>query len=224
MFTTPWMSPRVLPPPLWMVTNGDVTVGPVPTRVVCSGYADGLVSPRFYVKDTLGTSWRPVTSLREIRQGAPPPRLKSTSEVLLGMSESVTDVLSLGLDVAIERTGCSDGLIHRFDAGRKRGVITRDERFFDAKLPNTDLFGALAHAKRIALAAPRSDVDARAVSSRLVGDADALLGVAMVPIVLRGRLTATFELGRIDHGFRSSDARALSEVARLVVDRLHVIA
>jgi hypothetical protein len=46
----------------------------------------------------------------------------------------------------------------------------------------------------------------------------------MVPIVHRGRLTATFELGRVDHGFRSSDARALSEVARLVVERLVVIA
>jgi hypothetical protein len=207
-----------------MVTNGDVTVGPVPTRVVCSGYSEGLVSPRFYVKDTQGTAWRPVTSLRELHQGTPRPRLKSTSEVLLGMSESVTDVLSLGLDVAMERTGCCEGLIHRFDAGRKRGVITRDDRFFDATLPNTDLFGALAHAQRIALAAPRSDVEARAVSSRLVGDADALLGVAMVPIVHRGRLTATFELGRVDHGFRSSDARALSEVARLVVERLVVIA
>lgn len=224
MFTTPWMSPRVLPPPLWMVTNGDVTVGPVPTRIVCSGYAQGLVSPRFYVKDTKGTSWRPVKTLRELHQAPSSPRTKSTAEVLLGMSESVTDVLSLGLDVAMERTGCQDGLIHRFDAGRKRGVITRDERFFDAKLPNSDVFGALAHARRIALAAPREDVDARVVSSRLVGDADALLGVAMVPIVHRGHLTARFELGRVDHGFRSSDARALSEVARLVVERLDVIA
>jgi hypothetical protein len=224
MFTTPWMSPRVLPPPLWMVTNGDVTVGPVPTRVVCSGYSEGLVSPRFFVKDTQGMSWRPVTSLREIGRAPRIVRDKSTSEVLLSMSESVTDVLSLGLDVAMERTGCTEGLIHRFDAGRRRGVITRDERFFDSKLPNTDLFGALAHAKRIALAAPRLDADARVVSSRLVGDEDALLGVAMVPIVLRGGLAAMFEIGRVDHGFRSSDALALSEVARLVVARLEIIA
>src|SRR6185295_3348046 len=53
------------PPPLWYVTNGEVTVGPVVTNLLKRGVAEGAIPEACSVRRTDGP-WRSLDTVREV--------------------------------------------------------------------------------------------------------------------------------------------------------------
>ena len=95
---------RPKPPPLWLVTNGDVTVGPINTTLLVRGVVDGRIWDGFYVRDTRTQAWRPVHEVREVRsvnerlyrRHLPlAPRDANSLEALMMLTEDPREVLSL---------------------------------------------------------------------------------------------------------------------------------
>ena len=56
---------RLEPPPLWYVTNGELTVGPVVTGLLMRGVEHGRVPEYCHVRTYHG-DWRGLNSVREI--------------------------------------------------------------------------------------------------------------------------------------------------------------
>ena len=56
---------RLEPPPLWYVTNGELTVGPVVTGLLMRGVEFGRVPDYCHVRTYRG-DWRTLSSVREI--------------------------------------------------------------------------------------------------------------------------------------------------------------
>lgn len=226
------------PPPLWLVTNGDVTVGPVNTRHLVMGVTAGKVRQSCYVRDTRNQRWRPVISVREVRalEDSLPylARMRGTAsealalETLICLSESTRETMLLGLHLAMRRTRSSTGLVHCFDDAGKAPItrVGEGSAFADnvgRRLAESDPMTRIATARNIALGEPRVDPDFRAAANRLGGDVDAVSGIAMVPLVGERGVIAMMELGRVDHPFRMTDAVVLREVMKLVTSRLDVI-
>ncbi len=225
-----------MPPPLWHVTNGDVTVGPINTTMLVRGVAEGRVPERCYVRDTRNLSWRPVGAVREVKQREDQiyrrvrPELLDveTLSALVGLSESVRETMLLGLHIAMKRTRSNLGLVHTFDDAALPPV-TRvsegqglDERV-GRRLDERDPLPHMALSRHIVLGVPRVDHEFRAAALRLGGSPDAIAGVAMVPMMGERGVIGMIELGRADHAFRMTDALVLREVSRLVVERLDII-
>ena len=56
---------RSQPPPLWYVTNGDLTVGPVVTGLLLKGVEHGRVPEYCHVRQMRG-DWRKLETVREV--------------------------------------------------------------------------------------------------------------------------------------------------------------
>ena len=224
------------PPPLWLVTNGDVTVGPISTGHLVQGVTAGKVRPQHYVRDTRNQAWRPVISVREVRalddqlfknreHGARVDDL-ATLSTLIGLSESTRETMLLGLHLAMKRTRSTCGLVHCFDDADKAPITRVGEGVEDGigrRLSDSDPLTRAALAQHIGLGDPRVDKDFRPAATRLGGEIDAVSGVAMVPLVGERGVMAMMELGRADHAFRMTDAVVLREVMKVVASRLDVI-
>lgn len=228
------------PPPLWLVSNGDRTAGPVSTNHLLEGARRGL--PRHFRVKVIRTrtfksagAWRALDQLREVRiiDETPLERAKRLTaraglfglETLLRLSDEKSEILRLGLTVAAERLGADFGFVHAFEADSYMPVTRlshgagAETRIGAPLLPN-DVLAHVARTRASAL----GDVDThhafRVAASRLGARNGEVRGVAMVPIVSHGRTLAMIELGRAGHPFRSSDGRSLSAVAAVVSDRL----
>lgn len=226
---------RPLPPPLWLVTDGDATVGPVPTTLLVRGVIAGRVPDTCYVRDTKTQAWRPVHAVREVRaatddlyrrpKGTADADDISSLEALLELTEDRQEALLLGLQIAARRMRATFGLAHGFDDLRKPPVTRfvhgagTDGRLGEP-LPDGDGLLHVARARCIALGEPRSSHEFRDAAARLGGGDREIRGVAMVPIVKRHALVGMIELGRADHPFRAADAVVLREVVRRVGQRI----
>lgn len=223
------------PPPLWVVTNGDKSVGPINTTLLVKGFGEGRVTPECYVRDLRGLIWRPVGAVREVRayesllyrrRGAGEPvRRATTLSALISLCESTRETLALGLELAVERTGSAVGLLHTFerDAAVTRGAAGAvDPDAVGRPVRSEDPVARMAIARSIVLGDPRRDAELAGVAARL-GGVETLAGVAMVPIVGERGVIGMIELGRSDHGFRTSDAVVLREVAQTIVRRMDEI-
>lgn len=227
MFVTSAARPHALPPPLWQVTNGRSTVGPVPTAVVRRGFETGHISTECSVRAGRDESWRAVTTLRELRPKRPAEEI-STLEVLLRMSESIHEVMTLGLELAMERTGSSVGVLHRFDAPEREPILHASAGAAlgteaDRTVGSGDPFRRVAELNRVILAGAEENGATLELAERLGGTAGAA-GVATAPILHAGRVRAMMQLARPVHRYRATDALVLAEVAKLVAQRLDVIA
>lgn len=223
------------PPPLWMVTNGDVTVGPVSTTTVVQGVLEGRVWNGFYVRDTRSPSWRAVHTLREVRALEDKlyrraPREKSTSaiEALLCLAETTKEAMQLGLELARKRVRADAGIAHAFDHPFKapvtraaQGSLTRAE--IDERLTDADPLVRIARARCIAMGDPKIIPEMRMSAIRIGGGAERLTGIAMVPVAGVGGVLGMLELGRADHPFRTTDAVVLREVSRKIAASLERI-
>src|SRR5690242_14827804 len=79
MQPTPISVFKSLPPPLWYVTNGELTVGPVATDLLRRGVEYGRVPEYCQVKATRG-AWRELMGVREIAALGTKPNAKAPSE------------------------------------------------------------------------------------------------------------------------------------------------
>lgn len=243
------LSPRPSkPPPLWFVSNGDVTVGPVTTNLLLRGVAADRVPDDCYVRERSWNRWRDLTSIREvaalrrakaslgavqIEKASWKPPMRRNAERLRRLDERLLrvrdpgEMLLLSLSDAMHATGALVGAVHRWRApyiGFVTSCVSGPGMAskLGHVLPDSDPVLFSASLGQTVCERPMSRGDANIVSARL-GAICSHAGVAMVPIIGMGRLYGIFELGRADHEFRGTDFDMLVDIACAVTDRINVI-
>ena len=231
--TWPPEGANTAPPPLWHVSDGLRTVGPVNTTALVQHVKDGRVPDHCGARPIRSRVWRALDRIREIRavrsamysRSRVDARAKSlaTTRALLGLSEG-PDALELALRLAAVGLSADQGFVHVFEGGHR--PITRyalgagaDGRI-GCPLLDGDVLAHVARTQCLAI----GDVDThhafRVAAARLGGRAAEVRGVAMVPVVGRRGLVAMIELGRADHVFRAADAAWLRQVVELAGARV----
>ena len=237
-----WTPPGlgIKPPPLWLVSSGEKTAGPVSTRHLVEGARQGL--PRTFRVKAIRTPtwrghtvWRGLDQLREVRaiDETPSDRVRRLEkmngllglETLLRLSRDGDETLRLGLQVAAQRLGADFGFVHLFENDR-HVPVTRlaygpgaSGRIGAPLMPN-DILAHVARTRKSALGDVHSHHAFRVAASRLGGRTAEVTGVAMVPLSTAGRTVAMIELGRISHPFRAADQSSLAAVGQVIASRL----
>jgi hypothetical protein len=234
-------------PPLWLVTNGDITVGPVTTNLLVRGVLHGRVPNDCLVRQPGWTAWRNVERIREITAlrraqefdeniriekarwttPAPIPRPFARLERQLLRAQDPGAVLLDCLMETMEVTGAYVGAVHR----RRRpaaGLVTSCvsgpglDRQLGQVVSLDDPAIVLAACGETLCEVPLTASASGIVRDRL-GGFPACSGIAMVPVQCAGRLYAVMELGRPDHAFREGDFARLQAIAGLAIERLSVV-
>jgi hypothetical protein len=218
---------RPVPPPLWFVSNGELTVGPVPTSLLIRGVEHGRVPDDCEVTVWEG-SWRNVLSVREIaalngKVGPRPP----TEEQLIAWTRpgARLDEEELAHTVtwlSLITTGAESAMFHY----RRRNAstfITRSvlgpmstERLGHA-LPDCDPLLEAARLGKPVIGPPYGPVE-DALAMRMATSQGGVGAAAMIPIFSGGALRGMLELSRPGHSFRRSD---LQRAERIVQRTLH---
>jgi hypothetical protein len=224
------------PPPLWYVTDGDVTVGPLRTALLLKGVRAGRIPDECRVREARWQNWRRLEEVREIRAIFRSQEVASATrpwELLehatgvhrfLACAFDPRELLLFGLHAAAQRTGAELGCVHRA-VDEIRPPVTSCvhgpglTHRLGMELPVNDLMLGAARARRVVIGAPDATAVHRACGERLGGMA-VLKGIAMCPIHRQGELYAMLELGRADHPFRAEDESMLREVADAIAARL----
>ncbi len=213
------------PPPLWFVTNGDVTVGPVLTQLLKRGVAEGVVPDYCHVSPPGGT-WRAVETVREVAAlqrpvGAPvavyrPEPLHDITQPAVPIRDE-DEVCYQGTRLAMLVTGAESGMFH-FRERASRLFITRcvlgpvsDERL-NEELPPTDL---LLHSARMGqpIFGPPYGPAEDALALRFASTRGGVGGAAMIPIFIGHSLRALLEVSRPGHAFRREDLQRAERIA-----------
>jgi hypothetical protein len=214
--------------PRWLVSNGDTTVGPVPTELLQRGYLGGRIPLHCQVREVGWGSWRPIERIREIGTlnrslSRDTPRSLREATKRLPVTPDVGELLTSALGLAAQVLDANAGLIHRYREPLALPVTSAVvgvpvERLGEV-LCSTDPSYLLALRGMGLFGSPHQGVAERIVAERLQHDAP-LSSIAMAPVIVGGRLVALLELGRTDHVFRTDDADDLAEFAALVARRL----
>lgn len=249
---TPHISPSTgkKPPPLWFVTNGEVTVGPVTTNLLLRGVLQDRVPKDCLVRERTWKAFRKLERIREVaalrraqsQYGSvlveparwKEPSISSAGQLLFRALERELlrasdpgEVLARCLTETMRVTGACVGAVHR-RRPPATGLVTTcvSGPGMSGKLGETlaldDPSVLLAIHGETLCEAPRIALASGRIRDRL-GAFPACDGIAMVPVLCGGRLYALFELGRPDHAFRDSDFQSLLSIAELAADRLGVV-
>ncbi len=150
---------RVQPPPLWFVTNGEITVGPVRTGLLLRGVVHGRIPEECLIRELRWKSWRGLAQIREVRAlrqrqawgilsaETPAPPNAANADLVLRRAGDAREALLFSLNVAVKRTGASVGLLHRVD----RTLVRADHQ----------LRARSGHARPVERIASRRRLDAR---------------------------------------------------------------
>jgi hypothetical protein len=248
---TPHITPSTgkKPPPLWFVTNGEVTVGPVTTNLLLRGVAQDRVPRDCLVRERTWKAFRKLERIREVaalrraqsQYGSvlvEPARWKDPSTnsgqlLFRGLERELLraadpgEVLARCLTETMRVTGACVGAVHRRRPPQS-GLVTTcvSGPGMSSKLGELvaldDPSLLLALRGDTLCEVPRPALASGRVRDRL-GAFPACDGIAMVPVLCGGRLYAMIELGRPDHAFRDSDFQGLRSIAELAADRLGVV-
>jgi hypothetical protein len=210
---------------LWVVSNGDVEIGPVRTELLVRGVSHGRVPTDCRVREAGSDDWRPVDCVREVAGILGQPGSVADFQRARSGFRNASDepeVLLMLLHGAVHATRATCGLVHRLRPPIDFLVTSYAHGGLEGSL------GQVVHAHdpayRIArtgqrlIGAPRDGLAERLVATRL-GD-EHLAGILMVPVTFGTELLGMLELGRDDREFRASDADELSRLATLAIARL----
>jgi len=220
---------RPLPPPLWYVTNGDLTVGPVPTSLLVRGVEHGRVPDECDVTTYWGF-WRNVLHVREIaalnsKVGPQPP----TEEQLVELARPdarIRDEEDLAHTVTwlgLVTTGAESAMFHyrRLNASTffTRSVIgpMSTERLGRA-LPDNDLLLEAARLGKPVIGPPYGPVE-DALAIRMATSQGGVGAAAMIPIFSGRILRGMLELSRPGHAFRRADLQRAERIAKRILGR-----
>lgn len=216
---------KLNPAALWVVSNGDVTIGPVRTELLLRGIRHGRVPLDCQVRAANSDEWRPLASLREVlamqgHAGSVGDFQRAAAEISAARDER--EVLLMLLHGAAAATRASSGLVHRQRPPVEQPVTSYcfgglDDRL-GAVISYQDPAYALALNGQTLAGAPSAGLAERLVAERLGNPG--LAGVLMVPVTHGTELAAMLELGRTERGFRLDDVDALSRLATLAIARL----
>jgi hypothetical protein len=220
---------RPLPPPLWYVTNGENTVGPVTTNLLIRGVEHGRVPDGCDVTMYEGM-WRNVHLVREIAAlnskvgphspseeqlvewSRPGSRLRDEEE----LSHTITWL-------SLVATGAESAMFH-YCSSRSRSFFTRSivgpmstERMGRSLSPWDPLLEAarLGHPVMGPPYGPLED----ALAMRMATSQGGVGAAAMIPVFSGGMLRGLLELSRPGHSFRRSDLQRAERIAQNVLAR-----
>lgn len=210
---------------LWMVSNGEVEIGPVRTELLVRGVSHGRVPRDCRVREAASNDWRPVESVREVAGALGQPGsvadFRRAAEGFSSASDE-REVLLMLLHGAVGATRATVGLVHCLRqpidflvTSYAHGGV---ERSLGQVVHGHDPAYTLARSGQRLNGAPGDGLAERLVATRL-GD-EHLAGVVMVPVTFGMELLAMLELGRDDRRFRTSDVDELSRLSTLAIARL----
>jgi hypothetical protein len=212
------------PPPLWYVTNGQRTVGPVFTGLLIRGVEQGQV-PEYCRVTADCTRWRSLDSVREIaarkRPAASAAEAAEAFRELERPPERVRDEEELCHQVtrlAMLVTGAESGMFHLRNRAEHR-LSTRavlgplPAGCLNDPLPEGDLLLRCARLGRPVMGPPYGRAE-DALALRFAESAGGVGGAAMLPIFVGSSLAAMLELSRPGHAFRRSDLQRAERIAQ----------
>ena len=215
---------RQTPPPLWYVTNGDLTVGPVVTGLLIRGVEAGRV-PEYCQVSPYHGDWRSLLAVREI--SALSSKVNGTapsSEQLQEWArpvERIKDEAELAHTItwlSLMATGAESAMFH-YRGRNQRTLTTRsvigpisNERLGYA-LPETDLVLKAARRGRPVLGPPYGPTE-DALAIRFASSRGGVGAAAMIPIYIGENLIAMLELSRPGHAFRRTDLQRAERIAQ----------
>ena len=212
------------PPPLWFVTNGERTVGPVFTGLLIRGVEQGQV-PEYCRVSADQARWRTLDAVREIaarkRPAASAVEAAEAFRELVRAPDRTRDEEELCHQVtrqAMLVTGAESGMFHL--RGRAdRSLATRAvlgpipaARLNDT-LPEGDLLLRCARLGRPVMGPPYGRAE-DALALRFAESAGGVGGAAMLPIFVESSLVAMLELSRPGHAFRRGDLQRAERIAQ----------
>lgn len=215
---------RIQPPPLWYVTNGDLTVGPVVTGLLLRGVEFGRV-PDFCHVRTYHGDWRTLNSVREIsalnsKVGAKAPSPDQLAEWGRPV-ERIRDEMELAHTVtwlSMVSTGAESAMFH-YRGRRGRELVTRSvlgpmptDRL-NYPLPESDLVLIAARFGRPVFGPPYGPTE-DALAMRFASSKGGSGAVAMIPVFVGKELTAMLELSRPGHAFRRTDLQRAERIVQ----------
>jgi hypothetical protein len=219
---------RPLPPPLWFVTNGELTVGPVTTSLLIRGVEHGRVPDDCDVAGYDG-QWRNVLCVREIAALGNKVGPKSpTEEQLIEWTRpsSWRDEEELAHTItwlSLVTTGAESAMFHyrrtnasTFFTRSVLGPMSHDR--LGRALPDNDLLLAAARQGMPVMGPPYGPVE-DALAIRMATSAGGVGAAAMIPIFYAGMLRGMLELSRPGHAFRRGDLAKAERIARNVIAR-----
>lgn len=216
--------------PEWLVCNAGVTVGPVRTDLLLRGVIHGRVPSSAWVRQTGWQNWRELRQIREVsalirvldrKVDAPDPASLREGAEMVARAADAGEALLIALHAAALATSSTVGLAHRV---REPLLLPTVSCVFEAPserlgevLPWFDPSFTLARAGRgqIFLGSGERGGVEQTVAARL-SPGSPLAGIAVLPIMVDGRLSAMLELGRSDHPFRTNDSAELTDFAQQV--------
>jgi hypothetical protein len=209
----------------WVVSNGDVEIGPVRTELLVRGVSHGRVPRDCRVREAGSNDWRPVEHVREVAGALGQPGSVADFQRAAAGFRSARDereVILLLLHGAVKATRAACGLVHLLRPPIDFLVTSYAYGGLDGALGQVvhghDPAYTLARNGQRLNGAPSDGLAERLVATRL-GD-EHLAGVVMVPVTFGTELHAMLELGRDDRRFRTSDVDELSKLSTLAIARL----
>jgi len=218
---------RPQPPPLWYVTNGELTVGPVVTGLLTRGVEYGRVPDYCRVRAFRGI-WRDLESVREIAalNGKSKPSI-TTPSLLAELGRSVERIKhedDLCYDVtqlSLIATGAEAAMFH-YRGRASRALVTRcvlgpvSNEMLGRPLSEHDPVLRSARLGR-PVTGPPYGVTEDALAIRFASSRGGVGGAAMIPFFVGGTLTAMLELSRPGRAFRRADLQRAERMVQRVL-------
>jgi len=215
---------RPIAPPLWYVSDGDLTVGPVPTKLLLRGIEHGRVPDGCWVRAS-GSDWRNVHAVREVAalNGKLGPRLPTEEQLVewTRPAAQIRDEEELAHQLtwlALVATGAESAMFH-YRAPRSRWFVTRSvvgpmsPDQLGRVLPEWDPLLEAARLGRPVVGPPYGPLE-DALATRMATSQGGVGAAAMVPIFWRGMLRGLLELSRPGHAFRREDLKTAERIAQ----------
>ncbi len=215
---------RIPPPPIWYVTNGDITVGPVVTGLLVRGIEAGRIPDFCEVKPHFGP-WRQLTGVREVaalhgKPSVPTPTTEELSEWAHPV-QRMKDEAELAHTLtwlSLMATGAENAMFH-YRARFGRSLVTRSvlgpmstDRL-GYPLSEHDLLVKAARAGRAVFGPPFGPTE-NALAMRFANSQGGSGAVAMIPFFINDQLTAMLELSRPGHAFRRTDLQSAERIVK----------
>jgi hypothetical protein len=211
-------------PPLWYVTNGELTVGPVITGLLMKGVEQGRVPEYCHVSADSGR-WRPLDSVREIAARKRPAstvaealealrELERPHERIRDEEELAHRVTHLGMLI----TRAESGMFHvRRPSSRvfsTRAVLgPMPNGLLNQTLPDRDPVVWSALMGRPVMGPPYGLAE-DALAMRFAESEGGVGAAAMIPIFVGPSLLGMLELSRPGHAFRRRDLQRAERIAQ----------
>jgi hypothetical protein len=220
---------RVEPPPLWFVTDGELTVGPVVTGLLMRGVEHGRVPEDCHVRPYRG-NWRTLLGVREISAlTRKKPAATPNADQLIEWgrpAERIKDEMELCHTMAwlsLVATSAESAMFH-YRGRSARTLTTRavlgpmPKDRLGYSLPEDDLLLQSARQGRPVTGPPYGPVE-DALAMRFACSQGGAGAVAMIPIFTGGSLTAMLELSRPGHAFRRTDLQTAERIVQRTLRR-----